>query len=126
VDNIHPAGFYVQEIDLVSTVYEAGSYSQYSRGLGMALATHPHKVPRLEKEYSCTSNPPLMYVARSGVNFNCARCWGQHRLKHVTPLTLYETQQGNFHIPSPNNSGHRAIADEKARDKDSTVALHRG
>jgi hypothetical protein len=40
-------------------------------------------------------------------------------------LTLYKTQQGNFHILSPNNSGHRAIADGKAGDKDSTVALHR-
>jgi hypothetical protein len=28
VDNIHPGGFYLQEIDRVSTVYEAGSFSQ--------------------------------------------------------------------------------------------------
>jgi hypothetical protein len=40
-------------------------------------------------------------------------------------LTLYETQQENFHIVSSNNSGHRAIADGKARDKNSTGALHR-
>jgi hypothetical protein len=42
-----------------------------------------------------------------------------------TPSKLYNTQRGNCHIMSPNNSSHSARADEKARHKDSRRVLHR-
>jgi hypothetical protein len=46
---VHPASYTVG----------TGSLSQGLSSQGVTLTTHPHLMPRLKKEYSCTSTPPL-------------------------------------------------------------------